>query len=142
VDSKFLEDVDQHIACEILAGDDVNLLTDDFKITRPAEFVSSFQKRQRMGKESTSLRRQYGRSARATAFAIQLDAKLPLQRDESVPHALFGNAECIGRTSNLTGSRNFDEGRDLIGAEMRQAGHGPEHTSNSIMNSTINNYSL
>jgi hypothetical protein len=30
----------------------------------------------------------------------------------------------------------------LIGAEMRQAGHGPEHTSNSIMNSTINNYSL
>ena len=79
-----------------------------------------------MGQETPSLIGQHCRAAWPAALPIQLDAESLLERQKTAPQALLGDPENLRRGTNLSLPRQFDEGANLIGAQLGQyIGHSP-----------------
>ena len=55
--AELLQNIDEDVPRQVLAGNDVNLLSTDVEITRAAQLVSALEKRESMGEESTAVRR-------------------------------------------------------------------------------------
>ena len=122
--SKRSQDVDQHVARQVLAGDDPDVLLPRLEIAGLTQLARAVQERQRVRQEPLPLRGQDGRPPRAAGLAVQLDAELRLQRHEPVADALFRDGEGARRGPNLPLAGQLHECRDLIGAEVRQGRHG------------------
>jgi len=129
--AEVLQNIDEYVTCQVLAGNDMDLLSADLEIARATKFVGALEKRKRMGQESAAVGRENCGETRSAALPIQLDAELGFKRNQPVPHALLGNAKGVGRRPNLSHARQFYERGDLVRAEMGQGGHEPRQYNQS-----------
>jgi hypothetical protein len=102
----------------------MNFLGAGLEIAGAAKFMSALQERKGVGKKAPTLVCQNSGETRPAALAIQLDTELTLQRNESVPDSLFGDAKGLRGRTDLAAPRQFHKCGDLVRTEVGQAGHG------------------
>ena len=127
---KGLQHVDQDIPRQVLAGDHPDLLLPGLHVAGMAQLACAIEEGQGMRQEALPLRRQHRCPARAPRLAVELHAQLGLQRHQAVAYPLLGDGQRIRGGADLPLARQLDEGGDLVGAEVRQAGHAPSYTEN------------
>ena len=132
-----LQDVNQQVSNQILAGNDPHLLPADVHREGLIHLAGSLEEGERVRKEALTGVGQHRQAAGAANLAIELDAKLRLERQEPVAQPLLGDRQDRRGGADLTVAGDLDECAHLIGADV---GKPVTHTTMKMMTSRINNY--
>ena len=129
--SEVLQDVDEQIANQILAGGDADFLRAALDVERAAELLRALEEADGVRQEAPALIGEHRRSARPAALAVELDAQALLERQEPVSETLLRDPQHCRRRADLPLPRQLDERADLIGAERGDAAFDHQTVQNT-----------